>query len=106
MQLAVLGLTFSGDVFLRGRMCVPQDISTLCICFTVDPYVFLLFFTMTVRNLCFMFVQMYDNVTGNVICNGARSVIKEGYKSFPSGHTSCKQYYKSLFWESFLGNIM
>jgi diacylglycerol diphosphate phosphatase/phosphatidate phosphatase len=30
----------------------------------------------------------YDSVTGNVICHGDRKVIKEGHKSFPSGHTS------------------
>ncbi|XP_058088978.1 lipid phosphate phosphatase 2 isoform X1 [Magnolia sinica] len=30
----------------------------------------------------------YDPVTGNVICHGVKSVIKEGHKSFPSGHTS------------------
>lgn len=32
--------------------------------------------------------EAYDKVTGNVICNGAKNIIKEGYKSFPSGHTS------------------
>ncbi|XP_020252050.1 lipid phosphate phosphatase 2-like isoform X2 [Asparagus officinalis] len=32
--------------------------------------------------------EVYDKVTGNVICNGAKNVIREGYKSFPSGHTS------------------
>ncbi|CAN6201131.1 unnamed protein product [Urochloa humidicola] len=30
----------------------------------------------------------YDNVTREVICHGDPVVIKEGYKSFPSGHTS------------------
>ncbi|KAG2612796.1 lipid phosphate phosphatase 2-like [Panicum virgatum] len=30
----------------------------------------------------------YDNVTREVICHGDPAVIKEGYKSFPSGHTS------------------
>lgn len=30
----------------------------------------------------------YDNVTREVICHGDAAVIKEGYKSFPSGHTS------------------
>ncbi|RWW73712.1 hypothetical protein BHE74_00018375 [Ensete ventricosum] len=32
----------------------------------------------------------YDNVTTNVRCHGEHSVIKEGHKSFPSGHSSCK----------------
>ncbi|KAL9246252.1 hypothetical protein vseg_019810 [Gypsophila vaccaria] len=31
--------------------------------------------------------ELYDHL-GNVICNGEESVIKEGHKSFPSGHTS------------------
>jgi len=33
--------------------------------------------------------QLYD-VTGNVICTGSTAVMREAYKSFPSGHTSCK----------------
>uniref|UniRef100_A0ACD5VI26 Uncharacterized protein n=1 Tax=Avena sativa TaxID=4498 RepID=A0ACD5VI26_AVESA len=33
-------------------------------------------------------IPVYDNVTTEVICNGIASVIKEGDKSFPSGHTS------------------
>ncbi|XP_006843771.2 lipid phosphate phosphatase 2 isoform X2 [Amborella trichopoda] len=32
--------------------------------------------------------EAYDLVTGNVICHGERGVIREGHKSFPSGHTS------------------
>uniref|UniRef100_A0A0D3EST0 Phosphatidic acid phosphatase type 2/haloperoxidase domain-containing protein n=2 Tax=Oryza TaxID=4527 RepID=A0A0D3EST0_9ORYZ len=30
----------------------------------------------------------YDNFTTGVLCHGKASVIKEGHKSFPSGHTS------------------
>ncbi|VAI76701.1 unnamed protein product [Triticum turgidum subsp. durum] len=33
-------------------------------------------------------VPKYDNVTGDVICHGKPGAIKEGYKSFPSGHAS------------------
>ncbi|CAA7402144.1 unnamed protein product [Spirodela intermedia] len=32
--------------------------------------------------------ELYDQVTGNVICHGEGGVVKEGHKSFPSGHTS------------------
>jgi hypothetical protein len=37
----------------------------------------------------FCVVQLYDR-WGNVICHGKGSDVKEGHKSFPSGHTSCK----------------
>jgi len=33
-------------------------------------------------------IAVYDKVTTGVICNGIAIVIKEGYKSFPSGHAS------------------
>ncbi|XP_043809972.1 putative lipid phosphate phosphatase 3, chloroplastic isoform X5 [Manihot esculenta] len=32
--------------------------------------------------------DVYDQL-GNVICHGDKNIIKEGHKSFPSGHTSC-----------------
>ncbi|XP_057757165.1 probable lipid phosphate phosphatase 4 [Arachis stenosperma] len=33
-------------------------------------------------------IPEFDEETGDVICHGIAKVIKEGYKSFPSGHTS------------------
>ncbi|TVU22015.1 hypothetical protein EJB05_31691 [Eragrostis curvula] len=32
--------------------------------------------------------QLYDQVTGGVICHGEESFLRDGRKSFPSGHTS------------------
>ncbi|KAH9746670.1 Lipid phosphate phosphatase 2 [Citrus sinensis] len=34
---------------------------------------------------------VFDNVTRNVVCTGQNHVIKEGHKSFPSGHTSSRE---------------
>ena len=36
-----------------------------------------------------LFMQIYDQ-WGNVICHGNRSTVREGHKSFPSGHTACE----------------
>ncbi|KAL5544881.1 hypothetical protein UlMin_008665 [Ulmus minor] len=33
-------------------------------------------------------VAVFNRLTGDVICHGNKAIIKEGYKSFPSGHTS------------------
>ncbi|XP_066377030.1 lipid phosphate phosphatase 2-like isoform X2 [Miscanthus floridulus] len=38
--------------------------------------------------LCFPDGVPYNNITGGVICHRQRSVIEEGHKSFPSGHSS------------------
>jgi diacylglycerol diphosphate phosphatase / phosphatidate phosphatase len=35
-------------------------------------------------------VQLYDQVTGDVICHGEKNFLQDGRKSFPSGHTSRK----------------
>ncbi|CAL5039398.1 unnamed protein product [Urochloa decumbens] len=37
---------------------------------------------------CFPDGVPYNNITGDVICHGEAGVIKEGHKSFPSGHAS------------------
>jgi diacylglycerol diphosphate phosphatase / phosphatidate phosphatase len=41
--------------------------------------------------LWYMHVKVFDKITTEVICHhGVPSVVKEGFKSFPSGHTSCE----------------
>ncbi|KAM0919681.1 hypothetical protein ACQ4PT_008026 [Festuca glaucescens] len=45
-------------------------------------------------------IAVYDNVTTGVICNGIASVIKEGHKSFPSGHTSCETRFSCTLLDS------
>lgn len=39
--------------------------------------------------------QVYDK-WGNVVCRGNKADIKEGHKSFPSGHASC-EYFSPIF---------
>ncbi|XVF50618.1 hypothetical protein PTKIN_Ptkin04bG0116100 [Pterospermum kingtungense] len=38
---------------------------------------------------CFPDGKAVFDRTGDVVCHGDAKIIKEGYKSFPSGHTSC-----------------
>lgn len=37
-------------------------------------------------------MQKFHPDTKDVVCHGVKKIIKEGYKSFPSGHTSCKLF--------------
>ncbi|XP_020252581.1 lipid phosphate phosphatase 2-like isoform X2 [Asparagus officinalis] len=37
--------------------------------------------------------ELYDRVTGRVICHGEKSLMNAGHKSFPSGHTSCLSFF-------------
>ncbi|TQE10515.1 hypothetical protein C1H46_003853 [Malus baccata] len=41
-----------------------------------------------VRHSRFIVIEIVYDKWGNVVCHGVKSVIKEGHKSFPSGHTS------------------
>lgn len=45
----------------------------------------------------FVILQIYG-VDGNVLCTGSSTDVREGYKSFPSGHTSCKRSILVCYW--------
>ncbi|XP_020416350.1 putative lipid phosphate phosphatase 3, chloroplastic isoform X3 [Prunus persica] len=51
--------------------------------------------------------DVYDQL-GNVVCHGKKSVIKEGHKSFPSGHTSYDywHHWQDVFAGGLLGFIV
>jgi hypothetical protein len=48
---------------------------------------------------------VYDRL-GGVVCHGKASDIKEGHKSFPSGHTSCEQPYFPYCWLVHVGLML
>lgn len=75
------------DFFWR---CFPDGKEVCC---ALHVFIFSVYSILLI--LCpidFCLPQLYDRF-GGVICHGKDSDIREGHKSFPSGHTSCKQLF-------------
>ncbi|XP_054789806.1 lipid phosphate phosphatase 2-like isoform X8 [Prosopis cineraria] len=51
---------------------------------------------------------VFDAITNDVVCHGDEKIIKEGYKSFPSGHTSFSRVddYRHHWQDVFAGGLL
>ena len=97
MQWGGLDRISFGVVFLMGKMYIVwSNIWQFFVCFNTDLVRLLITYW-------FLISQVYDKL-GNVICHGDADVIKEGHKSFPSGHTSCS--YKKKFFRSWFNSSL
>lgn len=93
MQLVDLGQTSFGAVFLMEKMYISSNfVVSYVICSKQDLIYYYYFFSILIIASLYLGSQVYDQL-GNVVCHGKASVIKEGHKSFPSGHTSCMWYF-------------